>query len=348
MHIELRIRQILESPSDLSDKLNVLIQDAQKSSPNPEDLFIYLRFFFNSGFHQELLSLIAELLERRAQVPWDLLIEVLGQSDLVVSRSIKQGIEKGLRRQEAEKMIWATKALDEEFPEFEDYRVSLWESFKSAAEQRKAELLEKFEFLTNQRLDNEARQVLRILISNYPEDTNIKGLSAHFEEGRAREVLNEFIQSAEETITRTPSFTPQELEFLGSLRSAAKELVKKHSAHRVDVCLFFLFIDDYESALEIMDLERNLNFSEAWLKAELLRYARRFLEALEQVDEIASRFHNDPDTLMATIYFRAEIFGEMGKYSKAIELLESIAKVRPQYRSTSHLLQSFKLQGFRR
>lgn len=348
MHIELRIRQILESPSDLSDKLNVLIQDAQKVSSNEEEFFIYLRFFFNSGFHQELLSLIAELLERRAQVPWDLLIETLGRSDLVISRSIRQSLEKGLRRQESEKMIWATTALDGEFPEFADYRLSLWESLKSAAEQRRTELLEKFEFLTNQRLDNEAKQVLRILTSNYPDDPYIQSLSTQFEEGRAREILNEFIQASEDTITRTPSFSAQELEFLNTLKAGTHEILKKHPDQRVDICLFFLFLDDYNSALELMNSGQGLNLSEAWLKAELLRFARRFVEALELVDEIAARFQNDPETLVATIYFRAEVFGEMGKYSKAIELLENIAKVRPQYRSTSHLLQSFKSQGSHR
>ncbi len=323
------------------------MQEAQRNFGDADNLHTILRFLFNAGFHQEILSLTAGALEEKTPILWDLLIEILGKSQLEIPKSVQQSINKGLRRQKAEVQIWSTTALDALFPEFKDFRLSLAESFKHQEQERRDELLEKFEFLRNQRLEREARQVLRILKATFPEDTEIARLSLSFEENRAREVLNDFMHTSEQTKTHIPRFSKEELEFLKVLKESAKEEVLKRPELRLDVCFFFMFLDDFESALTILDLEAHHTFAEAWLRAELLKSGRRFVEALEQADRIAVQFQNDSETLIATTYFRAEVFGDMGQISKAIELLENISQVRPQYRSTSHLLQTLKAREFR-
>lgn len=344
MELELHIREILESPSDLSDKVRALTQEAQ-SAPDEESFFIYLRFLFNAGFFQEFLSLVAESLERRAQIPWGLLIELLGQNQVNLSPSVVESLRKGIKRQNAETMIWAAYSLDSLFPEFASMREGLAKKFSQAEERRKEELLEKFEFLKNQRLEKEALQVLRLLKSTYPHDSQIKSLSSGFEEVRAREVLDDFLHASEKTRTQAFRFSKDELNFLELLRQSALTHIQRKPQDTWDLCLFFLFLDDYESALEIMNSQKSLTWAQAWLRAELLKQARRFIEALQQIDKIATQFSDQSDALIAITYFRAEIYGAMEQYPRAIELLESIARIRPQYRSTTRLLQDFKSQG---
>lgn len=345
MHAELRIRQILESPSDLSDKVHVLVDEAKKQTDQPEELVAFLRFFNNAGFYQELLSLLVELLESNKQVPWSLLFEMLGRIPEDLPRSVVQSIEKGIRRQNSQDSVWPTLALDEYFPEFVDWRVSLAESFKNIDAERKNELLEKFHFLSNQRLENEARQVLRVLKSSYPEDSKIDELQSHFEEHHAREILSDYSASFKESADQVYALAPEEKNFLSHLKTSSLEVIKSKPELTADLSLFFFFLEDYDSALEIIQSLETPNFSEIWLKAEFLRYSRRFVEALAIADEIAEVHKDHADTLIATIYFRAEVFGDMGKFSRAIELLENIAHIRPQYRSTSYLIQQFKSRG---
>ena len=345
MEAELRIRMILESPTQLSDKIHVLLEEAKLHINDQEVLVTYFRFFFNAGYHQELLSLIVEVLERKAKVPWSLLIDCLGKNAIKLSQSVIQSIDKGLRRQNAQSEVWSARTLDSDFPEFSVWRDTFIRERLNALKVRRSELLEKFEFLRSQRLENEARQVLRVLKSTYPGDSEIENLNANFEEHRAREILNDYAHSLEDTKTYTPKFLESELDFLTLLRENAFELIQHKPQYRKDFCLFFLFLEDSDSALEILNQDDHLNFSEAWLKADLLRNSRRFLEALALADWISEQFSNDTETLMATTYFRAEVFGEMGKNSKAIELLENIAQVRPQYRSTLHLIQRFRSRG---
>jgi tetratricopeptide (TPR) repeat protein len=348
LHTELRIRQILKSPSSLADKIHVLVEEAQQAT-DFEDLRYFFNFLYNSGHHQELAGLTAGLLERRARVCWGLLIELLSLPSLELPSSVIQSLEKGIRRQEALSEIWAVESFDGYLPEFKTAREKLGRDFAHSAGKRRTELLEKFEFLRSQRLDEEAKQVLRTLQTAFPDDSEVNQLLAQFEEHRAREVLTDFAHTVEETKTYRPRFAPEEIEFLETLSERMAEEAEKNEtpAFREEAGFFFMFLEDYESALEMLELREDpLSFSEIWFKAELLRMARRFVEALDLVDRIAALYPTDSETLVATLYFRAEVFGDMGKYQEAAELLESIAKVRPHYRSATYLLQSYKDKGF--
>ncbi|NCN39625.1 hypothetical protein GW916_00090, partial [bacterium] len=207
------------------------------------------------------------------------------------------------------------------------------------------QLLEKFEFLRNQGLDQEARQVLRSLRSGFPEDVELLRMETQFNEELARDVLLDFDNVHEETQTYMPVFSKEERAFFDQLRELAKTYLADHSEQYLELTYFFMFLEEYESALSMLPMNQNLSFSEFWLKAELLKQARRYMEALELADEILRNFSGEPESLLETLYFKAEIFSLMKQHAKALELLESITKVRPNYRSSSHLIQSLRSKG---
>lgn len=345
MQAELRIREILESPSNLSDKIYIIVEEAKTKSDDYETLLPYIKFLFNSGHQQELIGLTASLLEGKKKISWAYLLECLSNSKVPLKKSALKSIEKGIRRQEALEEIWSVHSLDEHFPEFEELRKAMAIAKKDSFYKLKNQLLEKFEFLRNQGLDQEARQVLRSLRSGFPEDLDLLRLEAQFNEELARDVLMDFDNVHEETQTYMPVFSKEERTFLDQLREFATMDLKNHSNHYLELTYFFMFLEEYESALSMLPKNQNLSFSEFWLKAELLKQARRYMEALELADEILRHFSSEPESLLETLYFKAEIFSLMKKHAKALELLESITKVRPNYRSSSHLIQSLRSKG---
>jgi len=335
----------LESPSNLSDKIYIIVEEAKTKADDYETLLPYIKFLFNSGHQQELIGLTAALLEGKKKISWAYLLESLSDSEVPLKKSALKSIEKGIRRQEAFEEIWSVHSLDEHFPEFEEIRKTLSSEKKESFFKLKNQLLEKFEFLRNQGLDQEARQVLRSLRSGFPEDVELLRMETQFNEELARDVLLDFDNVHEETQTYMPVFSKEERAFFDQLRELAKTYLADHSEQYLELTYFFMFLEEYESALSMLPMNQNLSFSEFWLKAELLKQARRYMEALELADEILRNFSGEPESLLETLYFKAEIFSLMKQHAKALELLESITKVRPNYRSSSHLIQSLRSKG---
>ncbi|HAG92154.1 MAG TPA: hypothetical protein DCL41_09790 [Bdellovibrionales bacterium] len=345
MVAELRIREILESPSSISDKIYVLVEEAKSKGNQFAEVLPYLKFLYNSGHHQELASLIAGLIENKNQISWSLLLSILSRSQMNLPTNLISSIEKGIKRQNADGEIWSVESLDFHFQNFPEIRRSFVENEKNAFHGRREELIEKFEFLKNQRLDLEARQVLRGLIESFPDDPTIKDLESNFLELQAREMLSNVDLSHEETKTYIPRFSEEEKKFLHQLRDHALNDQASSPKNLVEVAYFLMFIEDFESALKLINFKSELSFNEYWLKAELLKLGRRFVEALEWADEILKLFSGEPETLVACLYFKAEVFSEMKQNSKALEILESISKVRPGYRSSSHMIQRLRNKG---
>jgi tetratricopeptide (TPR) repeat protein len=78
-----------------------------------------------------------------------------------------------------------------------------------------------------------------------------------------------------------------------------------------------------------------------WLRAELLVHARRFVEGLEHLKHLEVRYVDDPETSFAVSYLKAQCLQELGQKDAALEILKSIVRVRPNYRSAHALIQEW-------
>lgn len=351
MEIELRIRDILSSPSRLKDKVHSVLEEI-KSNPDDSELHkSALKYLFNSGHYQEVLAVLAEMLDRQVQIPWDILIHTLKASGIPLThKAVLQSIEKGVSRQNSTAQLWAVTELDEDIPEFKFARQAFQKTLKDQIAEKRSELLDKFEFLRNQRLIPEARQVLRQMKLAYPEDSTIRQLESQFEEERARSVVNERSTSpTTDALPRPARRSQEESQILNTLLTDILDLVKKAPENKSeaikDLSLFFLFLEAPDLSLKILEGQESLNYSNQWLMAESQKRSGRFIEALSQATLIQNLNPNDSEITFAVTYFKAEVFGELGHFDKAIQLLESILKIRPNYRSTAYLLEKWKSRG---
>jgi thioredoxin-like negative regulator of GroEL len=164
-------------------------------------------------------------------------------------------------------------------------------------------------------------------------------MQKQFEEDWARNVLSTHMATLQnEAFERTktqPSTADEEM-----LEQFLQEGEKASYAHRefaFDLAVAFWFLDDYSRALQILVYAPPSQSAE-WMRAELLFASRRYLEALEQLNTLEIKYIDDPENTFAVSYLRAQCLHGLGQNSTALEILQSIVRVRANYRSAHALM----------
>ena len=141
----------------------------------------------------------------------------------------------------------------------------------------------------------------------------------------------------ERTLT-VPSLPDEEM--LDAFLREGERLAVKDREVASDLAMAFYFMEDYGRALEILTWAP-MSVANEWFKAELLYGARRFIEAMEHLNQLEVKYSQDPETTFAVSYLRARCLKESGQATIALEILQGIVRVRPNYRSVNALLQEW-------
>ncbi|NJL25310.1 MAG: hypothetical protein HC902_09105 [Calothrix sp. SM1_5_4] len=104
-----------------------------------------------------------------------------------------------------------------------------------------------------------------------------------------------------------------------------------------DLAVAFWFLDEYGQALEILKWAEPSTAND-WLHAELLFASRRYVEALELLNHLEVKYVNDPEATFSVSYIRAQCLRGLGQQAAALEILRSIVRIRPNYRSANALI----------
>jgi len=75
-----------------------------------------------------------------------------------------------------------------------------------------------------------------------------------------------------------------------------------------------------------------------WLRIELMILARKYVDALNEAATLEARYASDPEAAFAITYARARALKGLGQDELATDLLRSLVRVRPSYKSAQSLL----------
>ena len=301
----------------------------------------YWVWLYQSGREATLIETAARGLAEKSRVPFDLLIHLCSRQNLAPSAMVVAATLKGVRKQRAQAELLVVTGWDSLDPRISLTRDQL--RAQKADDQRRFKdgLLEKFEFLQSQRMTDQARRTLKRMLELYPDDAVFLGLKSAFDESWARDVLANHMASSqresgrpERTRTEPSSFDEAMLQ---SFLLEGERLSVDSRALAADLAIAFWFVGDHPRGLEILHWAEP-NASTDWLRAEMLFEARRFIEALEWLNQLETKYVGDPESTFAISYLRAQCLKESGQPARALEILQSIVRVRPNYRSTNALL----------
>jgi tetratricopeptide (TPR) repeat protein len=324
------------SPEELLEKIQKWIADPSLSWEEKRPLW---HFLYNTGRDNILMEAVRVGLENKTRVPFDLIIELCARANIQPGGSVLESLLKGLKKQRALDEIMSSRGWDKWDPRIPAMRNELLEQKVENNRQFKENMIEKFEFLKNQRMTEQAGQVLKRLKELYPDDPALTQMQKDFDEEWARNVLSTHIatlqtQAMERTRT-APSSGDQEM--IKCFLESGEKAAFNNREFAFDLAVAFWFMEDYIPALEILEYAPPAPATD-WMRAELLFAARHFLEALEQLNTLEMKFIEDPENTFAVSYLRAQCLFELGQQSSALEIMQSIVRVRTNYRSAHALI----------
>lgn len=335
---ELELRQLLSRKSASEDLVRIVGERVANSSMPWELRRTYWYFLYNQGLHQEVLQLLIKNLETKNRVPFDLVIELLAGSNTVPDEKVFEALIKGMKKQGALEDLMAAYSFDKWDSRFSETRDLLIQRQMEEQENAKKALYEKFEFLKNQRMTEQAGQVLARLRQVYPNDLQYIQAEREFREQWARDVVasrSTYSKLRQLARKKFPLSEPDQ-QMLKAFLADLQKLSPSHPTLAYDLAVGFWFMEEYDSALAA--LNESKGSAAEWLRAELLLSARRFVECLEQLNHLEVKFAEHPETSFAVSYLRAHALKELGQDDTALEILKSIVHVRPHYRSAHSLI----------
>ena len=273
-------------------------------------------------------------------LPWGALVEVFARNKIRPTKEVMDALFTGALEQGMLENLIQSRGWDDYDGRFKPLREELQERLRDDLDRKKEVLKEKLGFLSNHRMIEEEEKVLSLLMRMFPEDSEIQAHHLEFQERWARNVLASQRQgyiNIEALIKGAIKWTQKEEELLALWLEEAEKISKNRPALAYSLCLFFYFIEAFPQALTILHLAPS-STQKDWLILDLLIECRRFVECLAAVDRVELAYADDPETTFGAAYIRARALHGLGQNSQALEILQSIVNVRPNYRSAKTLI----------
>lgn len=312
-----------------------------------EEQFDCAQFMIAAGLYAPFFQHIGYLLESDRKIPWAQLAEAIGRSQIKPDSHMLDALFAGARQQESEAELLLSCQLDIWDRRFAGRRAELRGEHAVNVEARKAQLLEKLQFMRANRLLEQEAAILEELRRIFPDDEAFAAEQKKFELRWARELianLSSRLDPSGDLNWKAAHLSAEELNAKELLVKRAVELAKANPAHAHDLAICLHFMDFNAEAVDLLVPAPDGSGSGAgdrardWLRLELLLKARRFVTALDEASRLELAYSGDPEAPFAIVYARAQALWGLGQAETAIAMMESLVRVRPQYKSAQSLL----------
>jgi hypothetical protein len=300
------------------------------------DLESVCRFFINSGYHGYLTKHLAENAEIIPHFPWPYFVEALFKSTSEVHDQFKQSIVAGANESEGSEELSRTHELDSFDNSFIESRQKRRQRLKFQEIQIRTDLLQQIELLTLQGLHDQEEEALLKLLRFFPGDPDAVKMLDACREKKALDVLSRRFQHKGRP-RPVEKKDLHEATLLDAIEESQKRQLVSWPYLAIDFAISHWMWDNPEAGIRFLDGEPT-SPSRDWLRIDLLLKARRYVDAMEELHQIESRYSSDPDTILAAIYYRAQALWGLGEKFQAIEILESLCASQSDYRSASAIL----------
>ncbi len=338
-NVELRIRRWLLSNMSLQTISERLAEMVINENVPLKEKTECLKFMLNSGYDSDALVCFPRLFRDKQLIPWGCFLLLLEKHIKQLKREVIESLIKGIRRQKASAELLVIHGLDHLDSRFSELRSQAFEQLSREDADRKKTLFERYEFLKAQLMLKEEGETLKLLQRLFPGDPDVLSLEQDFSERWARHILQSRRDSDHDRDNFTESdLTADALRLLQLWESILTDEAQKSKQHSFDIAMFFFFMECYEECHRILG-KCPPHAASDWLIAESLLRDQRYIEALEQLNDIALRYPHDPETQFGVSYYKAIAYFGLRQFTQGLEVLQALKAIRPHYRSTERLLE---------
>ncbi len=294
-----------------------------------------LNFLFRGGFYSQIFNVYVQALEQGLEIPLSYLLETLVIFKQIPPRDlVAHFLKQPLTLRQKQEMV-LSRAWDSLDQRLVAWRRNLILELQEKLESREEQMRERLAFYQNQRMVEEERKFLNFLLKIYPDSAEFLAAQKGFDERWARHVIAEaashqFDEPA--TKNRAVGMDTEQWPIAMAMLDRVLELVHERPERAMDFAILLWFLELFPQALIVLDKGQE-SADERWFRIDLLLVLRRFVDALQEIQKLEVDFGADPETSFAAIYLRAQALHGLGQVTQALELMQSLVNVRPDYRS---------------
>lgn len=341
-HLELQFYDLFSDLGDLNKVAEAITDRWEKNLLSPAEQREAVRFLLKHGDYSLLTKQFTRLLTLKQQIPWAELALAINVSEIQLTSEEKRALAEGVAEQNSyDDALLVSSSLDWD-PLFE--RRNTERLVKQAQEiiQKREFIKDKVNYFRSQRMHKEEAAALAELRLMFPDDESLSDDQRSADERWAYGVVaqgaieRDLLESLSKKVSQ---LTDDQKKMKSVLVDDARQQLKDHPKQAYDLALHLHFMEFHLEAIEILESSgQPLEEAELWLRLELMIKSRKFVEALEETHYLEERFADQPDAVFAAVYARSICLWELGQGSLAVDLLKSIVKIRPGYRSAHSLL----------
>ena len=353
-HIETEIQRLLSAGEPLDGVIHHLIKNFSNKNLSRDEIETISIFFLHAGYYSSLCQFTLGCLSRGLIISWPHFCEALFLSNPAIPEAVKTAIIKGADSQGQLENLARSQMLDHFDDRLAVLRQKRQSFFQQQLQKRRKEMLSTLAVLQAQGLHDEEQRLIEKFALIFPNDGQMKEIVKSQNKKRNIELVQEIkTQQGRWIPLSLYQQTDQEtIEVLACVEASMKEALDNFPSVELaqDFAIAHVTWENYNAALNFVDWACLMDTPEevtnhhalAWLRLEILFRLRRFLEVLDEIARLEQVWGASPDFIFALLYLRAQCLWELAQRQHAIDIMESIIVVRPQYRSARIFLAEWK------
>lgn len=339
--LEAEISSLMSHLGDLDLVADELVRRWDRNLLDENEQIDCAQFLVSAGLYSRLFEQVLRLLASGHTLPWTQFAEALGRARVKLSNKDVRTLFEGAEEQDQIDAFVRSQQLDIWDRRFAERRAQAQGKRALAIAQKKQALKDRLEFMRNNRMYDEERKVLEEIQVLFPDEPEFKSDRNSFELRWAREVIAKSSTSVtdptQDLAWKIEKLTPEQQSSKSLIVARAKELAHENPRLAYDLAVCLHFMDFNSEAIDVL-AEAERSPSADWLRLELMIRARQYVNALDEASKLEVDYADDPEAVFAVVYARARALWGLGQNLMAIDLLRSLVRIRPQYKSAHSLL----------
>jgi hypothetical protein len=346
--IETDILNFSQKGKSDSGALKELLRKWRTKGLSPSDANIIGHFLFSISAIDDLIFFSVESIEKDEPVSWFYLGKALKIIEPNLNAPIYIALKGYISDYRKLDEFTSSDLFDSLYPHEGEVKLSQIQAKIQIKERHRQTLLDQIRLFNQSRNFNIEKQAIQKFIKFYPKDKTGREHLQRFETEEVQRFYQRYRNERQRQWRPLPSaFSSDEESWLESHFKSFSQHIKSTSSEKnesfelLGYAYFFIFAEDFLRALKLVEIMPSSE-SRDWLHLDLLIFNNKFAEALAYFKYLDQFYSQSPSYFPAKVYYTAQCFWGLGDRRKAIELMDSLFQVKPDYRLTSSLLKDWR------
>lgn len=345
--LELEIQSLLILHGSASGAAKALYEKYKTVPLKLEQAELISVFYLLANLPASLVDFIIEQIKVGGELPWAHFVQALQKTNTPIDEELWTALINGAAEQKALWHLAKHPTALATHPELTDAKDLAKKFLQEKALRQKNELLAQIETLRSQEMDEAEGVLLQRVLKMFPRDTQIQEQFDEYRSRKALQLLEKKNSNPETSFDYSETPDPLDAESIEILQNIQRSMLRVLRSNKPvneilqqDFAIAHLMWDNPEGALALTDEAKN--WGAMWLHLEAELKAKRYLDLIQNLIEIEKNAANNPDATLSIQYLRAKALWGLGRRYEAIELLDGLAAINPQFLDVSSRLQLWK------